>query len=186
MPDPALDCAATPRALGSVGWASSGWQRRTWFSRDDVAVTKRERIDQEVLHRRAQVAVLSGLAAGDDVYDLMAAAAPSHEPGWSTPDVALFELAVTALDLAWPAGAEPLEYEGLREGYLPEVTFRGRVEHRNSQYALYAAACMRGGLQPDLPRDAGWWQSPLWHYAVVVYSRAAGDRLKVPAEEMLG
>jgi hypothetical protein len=139
-------------------------------------VTKRERIDQEVLHRRAQVAVLSGLAAGDDVYDLMAAAAPSHVPGWSTPDVALFELAVTALDLAWPAGAEPPEYEGLRERYLPEVTFRGRVEHRNSQYALYATACMRGGLQPDLLSDAGWWQTPLWQYAVfavVIYSRAA-------------
>jgi hypothetical protein len=63
-------------------------------------VTKRERIDQDVLHRRARVAVLSGLARGDDVYDLMAAAAPSLVPGWFTPDVALRELAVTALDLA--------------------------------------------------------------------------------------
>jgi hypothetical protein len=129
---------------------------------DDGAVTKRERIDPDVLHRDAQLAVLSGLARGDDVYDLMAAAAPSHVPGWFTPDVALLELAVTALELAGPAGAEPLMYEGLRERYLPEVTFRGRVEHRNSQYALYAAACMRGGLQPDLLRDAGWWQTPLW------------------------
>jgi hypothetical protein len=94
--------------------------------------------------------VLSGLAAGDDVYDLMAAAAPSHVPGWFTPDVALLESAVTALDLAYPAGAEPLEYEGLREHYLPEVTIRGRVEHRNSQYAVYA---------------------------VVIYSRAAAERL---------
>jgi hypothetical protein len=150
-------------------------------------VTKQERIDQDVLHRRAQLAVLSGLAAGDDVYDLMAAAAPSHVPGWFTPDVALLESAVTALDLACPAGAEPLEYEGLRERYLPEVTFRGRVEHRNSQYALYAAASMRGGLQPDLLSDAGWWQTPLWQYAVfavVIYSRAAAERLVVPVEEV--
>ena len=154
---------------------------------DDVAVTKRERIDQDVLHRRAQIAVLSGLVAGDDVDDLMAAAAPSHVPGWFTPDVALFQLAVTALDLACPAGAEPLEDEGLRERYLPEVTFRGGVEHRNSQYALYAAACIRGGLQPDLSSDAGWWQTPLWQYAVyavVVYCRAAGERLAVPVEEI--
>jgi hypothetical protein len=150
-------------------------------------VTKRERIDQDVLHRRAQVAVLSGLAAGDDVYDLMAAAAASHVPGWFTPDVALLELAVTALDLACPAGAEPLEYAGLRERLLPEVTFRGRVEHRNSQYALYAAACLRGGLQPDLLSDAGWWQTPLWQYAVfavVIYSRAAAERLAVPVVEV--
>jgi hypothetical protein len=151
-------------------------------------VTRRERIDQDVLHRRAQVAVLSGLAVGDDVYDLMAAAAPSHVPGWFTPDVALLELAVTALDLACPAGAEPLEYEGMRERYLPEVTFRGRVEHRNSQYALYVAACMRGGLQPDLLSDAGWWQTPLWQYAVfavVIYSRAAAERHTVPVAEIV-
>ncbi len=99
----------------------------------------------------------------------------------------LRELAVTALDLACPAGAEPLVYEGLRERYLPEVTFRGRVEHRNSQYALYAAACMRGGLQPDLLSDAGWWQTPLWQYAVyavVIYSRAAAERLAVPVAEI--
>jgi hypothetical protein len=150
-------------------------------------VTKRERIDRDVLHRRAQVAVLSGLARGDDVYDLVAAAAPSHVPGWFTPDVALLELAVTALDLACPAGAEPLEYEGLREHFLPEVTFRGRVEHRNSQYAVYAAACMRGGLQPDLLSDAGWWQTPLWQYAVfavVIYSRAAAERCTVPGEKI--
>jgi hypothetical protein len=82
-------------------------------------------------------------------------------PGQLTPDVALLELAVTALDLACPPGAEPLEYEGLCERYLPEVRFRGRVEHRNSRYALYAAARMRGGLQPDLLSDAGWWQTPL-------------------------
>jgi len=86
-------------------------------------VTKRQRIDPDVLHRRAQVAVLSGLAAGDDVYDLIAAGAPAHVPGRFTPDVTLLELAVTALDLTCPTGAEPLEYEGLRERYLPEVTF---------------------------------------------------------------
>ena len=154
---------------------------------DTVAVAKRERIDPRHLHRRAQVAVLSGLARGDDVSDLTAAASPSHVPGWFTPDVALLELAVTALDLACPPGVEPLEYEGLRERYLPEVTFRGRVEHRNSQYALYAAACMHGGLQPDLLSDAGWWQTPLWQYAVyavVIYSRAAAERLAVSVEDI--
>ena len=37
--------------------------------------------------------------------------------------------------------AEPLENDGLRERYLPEVAFRSRVDHRDSRYALYAAAC---------------------------------------------
>ena len=113
--------------------------------------------------------------------------APTHVPGHFTPDVAMLELALTALDLACPPGADPLEYEGVRERYLPEVRFCGRVEHRNSQYALYAAACMRGGLQPDLLSDAGWWQSPLWEYAVfavVIYCRAAAERLAVPLDEI--
>jgi hypothetical protein len=86
-----------------------GWQCRTRPPGDDVAVTKRERIDQDFLHRRPQVAVVSGLTAGDDVCDLMAAAAPNNVPCWFAPDVALLELAVTALDLACPAGTEPLE-----------------------------------------------------------------------------
>ena len=77
-----------------------------------VQVTKRERIDPDVLHGRAQVGVLSGLAREDDVNDLMAALAPNHVPGRFSPDVALLELAVTALDLACPPGAVPLEYEG--------------------------------------------------------------------------
>src|SRR3954469_19774233 len=64
---------------------------------------------------------------------------------------------------------------------------RPSVERRNSQYALYAAACMRGGLQPDLLSDAGWWQSPLWTYAVfavVIYARAAAERWYVALSEI--
>ena len=143
-------------------------------------MSKHYPVDVGDLHRRAQVVALSGLSQGRDAVDIVAAISPTDVPGRFTPDVALLELAVTALDLACSAAAQPLEYEGLRERHLPEITFRGRVEHRNSQYALYAAACMRGGLKPDLFSDAGWWQSPLWQYAlyaVVVYSRAAADRL---------
>ncbi|PRY42165.1 hypothetical protein LY71_118115 [Geodermatophilus tzadiensis] len=148
---------------------------------------KREPIDVDVLCRGAQSAVLSGLARGDDAIDILAALASTDAPYRFVPDVALLELAVTTLDLACPVGAEPLQYEGLRDRHLPEVTFRGRVEHRNSHYALYAAACVRGGLQPDLLNNAGWWQTPLWQYAVlalVIYSRAAAERLAVPVEDI--
>jgi hypothetical protein len=45
---------------------------------------------------------------------------------------------------------------------------------------------MRGGLQPDLLNDAGWWHIPLWRYAVlalVIYTRAAAERLDItPAQ----
>ena len=68
------------------------------------------------------------------------------------------------------------------------MTIRGRVEHRNSQYAIYAAACIRDGRQPNLLSDAGWWQTPLWPYvvfAVVIYSRAVVERLAVPVEDIV-
>ena len=70
---------------------------------------------------------------------------------------------------------------------MPEVAFRGRVEHRNAQYAFCDATCMRGGLQPDLLSDAGWWDKPLFEYALyalVIYGRAAARRLGVPVEEV--
>lgn len=151
-------------------------------------MTKTPRPDPDLLHRQAQVAVLVELLAGSDLDAMMAAVAPAEVRGWFTPDVALLEIAATALELAVPPGAAPLEYEGLREGHLPELTFSGRVEHRNSQYALYAAACMRGGLQPDLAHDAGWWNTRLWTYgvyAVVIYVRAAVERTGKSLDEVV-
>ncbi|MBW3648819.1 MAG: hypothetical protein KY440_13805 [Actinobacteria bacterium] len=150
-------------------------------------MAKQPRINQDLLQRQAQVAVLAGLLRGDDIDALVEAVAPSHVRGWFTPDVAVLELAVTALDLACLPGTAPLEYEGLRERYLPAADFRGRVDHRSSQYALYAAACIRGGLQPDLLNDAGWWNTPLWIYAVyalVIYARAAAERRGTTVEQL--
>ncbi|HEX5511052.1 MAG TPA: hypothetical protein VFX41_05015 [Actinomycetales bacterium] len=149
---------------------------------------RKERPDPAAMHQNAQVAALSGLARGDDVEDIVLSIYPYDVQHWFTPDVAILELAVTALQLATPTGSEPLEYEGLRERYLPELRFRGRVEHRSSQYALYAAACMRGGLQPDLLNDAGWWQTRLWIYAVyalIIYVRAAAERLAESPEDVV-
>ena len=81
-------------------------------------------------------------------------------------------------ELSVPAGGQSLHYDGPRQRYLPEIVFRGRVEHRNSQYALYAAACRRGGLDVDLDSDTSWWGAPLWiytTYALIIYARAASD-----------
>ena len=70
---------------------------------------------------------------------------------------------------------------------LHQMTIRGRVEWCDSRYSVYAGACIRGGVQADLAGEIGWWQTPLWQYAlfaVVSYSRAAADRLAVPLEEV--
>jgi hypothetical protein len=46
---------------------------------------------------------------------------------------------------------------------------------------------MRGGLEPDLLNDAGSWRPILWThagFAVVIFSRAAADRLGVALREI--
>ena len=137
--------------------------------------------DPEVLHRKAQTAILSALASGeDDVLELVSAVAPYDVRHHFTPDVALLEIAAAALGLACPPGSEPLEYEGLTDRHLPDQTLTGRSLRQRTHYAIHAAACLRGGLLPDLLREVGGWEPRLWVYAVsavVLYSRAAGERL---------
>jgi hypothetical protein len=72
--------------------------------------------------------------------------------------------------------------EGLREGFLPETTFRGR-QNSKLQYAVLAAAGLHGGTEPDLPDEVAWWQADFWQYALfaaVAYIRAAASRAGVP------
>jgi hypothetical protein len=136
--------------------------------------------DPAVLHLEAQVRVLSRLAGGeDDVFELVGALAAVDVHQHFTPDVALLEVAATALGLACPPGSEPLAYEGLTDRYLPDQMLTGRTLRQRTQYAIYAAACLRGGLLPDLLLEAGGWEPRLWTYAVsavVLYTRAAADR----------
>src|SRR3954453_7319775 len=154
------------------------------MAREDPAMAKQRGEDPDVLHRRAQAVILSGLAGGnDDVFELMVSVRPNDVRGHFTPDVALLEVAAAALGLACPPGTERLEYEGLTDRYLADLALYGRTVHRRTQYAIYAAACMHGGLHPDLLHEAGGWEPRLWTYAVsavVLYSRAAADRLGLP------
>jgi hypothetical protein len=151
-------------------------------------MAKRGGEDPEVLHRRAQTVLLGGLAAGnDDVFELMLMVRPCDVRGHFSPDVALLEVAATTLGLACPPGSERLEYEGLTDRYLADLMLDGRTLRRRTQYAIYAAACMRGGLHPDLLMEAGGWEPKLWTYAVsavVLFSRAAADRLGLPLPEV--
>lgn len=140
---------------------------------------KRDPLDPAAVARRTQAAILTALTQGEHASDVAAAARPEDPRGEFAAGVVVLQLAATALDLAASAGGDRLEYFGLRERYLPEIEFRGRVEHRNSQWAIYAAACLRGGLEPDVSGDTGWWRSPLWIYtahALTLYSRAAAQR----------
>ena len=81
---------------------------------------------------------------------------------------------------------DPLPLEGLRERFLPEYTFRGRHDTK-LQYAVLAAAALRGGTEPDLLDEVARWQADdFWQYALfaaVAYIRAAASRAGVPVRQ---
>jgi len=95
-------------------------------------------------------------------------------------------LAADALDWCGASQAEPLPLEGLRERFLPECAFRGR-QNAKLQYAVLAAAAVRGGTEPDLLDEVAAWQTDdFWQhamYAAVAYIRGAASRAGVPARQ---
>lgn len=121
----------------------------------------------------------------DDVDAIVAAGAHCDVRGSFTPAVTMLELAVDALHSHTPIRT-CCSTTACASAYLPEIQFQGQIVHRNSQYALYATACLRGGLQPDLLRNAGWWNSRLRTYAtsgLIIYTRAAAERRKTTSEK---
>ena len=124
-------------------------------------------------------AFLTAVSSGRPVFDVLSDLQQWYRPGLFFPAEPLFEVARRAMDIAGVDSDGPVRYRGLREEFLPEVEFRGRVAHRNSQYTLVAVASLRGGLELDLDADAGWWVEPLWiyaTYAAVIYLRVAAAR----------
>ncbi len=75
----------------------------------------------------------------------------------------------------------------MRERHLPERAFRGR-EKRKLQFAVLAAAALRGGAEPDLLDEVAWWQTDdFWQYAMfaaIAYIRAAAERAGVPFRQV--
>jgi len=101
----------------------------------------------------------------------------------------LLELAADALELGGICRQEPIEYEGLRERYLPELEFRGKAAHHHSHYALRAVPMVAAGVTPDLLEELGWQQTDdLWVwclYSLVIYVRAAAERSDQSVAELL-
>lgn len=129
---------------------------------------------------------LHGIADHADPLDVAPALAALHPKNDTFPGEVLLALAADALDEAGASREHPVSYEGLRERYLPEIEFRGRVEHHKSHYALQAAAMMRGGVEPDLLGEVTWWSSDdlwLWSlYALIIYLRVAAERTATPIQ----
>ena len=134
----------------------------------------------------ARRVLLDGLARDADIFELVSELAPLHPQDNTFPGEVFLHLAADALDWCRASRADPLPLEGLRERFLPERTVRGR-QNTKLQYAVLAAAAIRGGTEPDLLDEVAWWQTDdFWQYALfaaVAYIRAAASRAGVPVRQ---
>ena len=108
---------------------------------------------------------LLGLTAGEDsdADSIMEQLAALHPRNNTFPAEVLLELAAEAIEESGASPAEPIQYEGMRDRYLPEYHFRGKSQQHKSHYALMAAAMIRAGVYPDLLDEAyGWGIDDMW------------------------
>ncbi len=122
---------------------------------------------------------LLGLMADQDSDSIMEQLVALHPRNNTFPAEVLLELAAEAIAEAEASPAKPIQYEGLREQYLPEYHFRGKSQQHKSHCALMAAAMIRAGIYPDLLDEAyGWGIEDMWEYAfyaLVLYVRVAAE-----------
>jgi hypothetical protein len=135
----------------------------------------------------ARRVLLDGVASGVDVAEILSQLAPMHPRNNTFPGEVFLRLAADALHWAGVDRAHPVDLEGIREGFLPEVDLRGR-DRRKLQFAVLAAAAQHGGVEVDLLDEVAWWHTDdFWCYAAytaVAYIRIAADRAGVPASEV--
>ena len=135
----------------------------------------------------ARQTLLGGLARDEDIFEVTAELQPLHPRNNTFPGEVFLRLAADALDWCGASRANPVPLEGIRERFLPECAFRGR-ENRKLQYAILAAAALRGGVEPDLLDEVVWWQTDdFWQYAMfaaVAYIRVAANRAGVPVSQV--
>jgi hypothetical protein len=130
--------------------------------------------------------LLDGLARDSEVVELAGELAPLHPRNSTFPGEVFLHVAVYVLDWCGASRADPLALEGMRERFLPECAFRGG-QNKKLQFAILAAAALRGGAEPDLLDEVAWWQADdFWQYALyaaVAYIRAAAGRAGVPVRQ---
>jgi hypothetical protein len=133
---------------------------------------------------RAIRIALQGIAAGIDFANLARQLEPLHPKNDTFPGEVFLDLAADALEEGGISRDQPVDYEGIRERYLPERQFRGRTEHHRSHYALGAAAMLRAGVTPDLLGEVRWWDTnDVWVWslcALLIYARVAAERTGEP------
>jgi hypothetical protein len=129
---------------------------------------------------QAQRALLDGLRRADDLSRLEQAVRRTSAKGF-TPDLAVLQVGVAALDLAGVGRDTPIAKAELVTTHLPEINFRNqRALQERTTYALNAVAAIRGGLELDVLEDMYWWRTrDIVQYAVIAataYVRACAQR----------
>ncbi len=131
---------------------------------------------------------LVGLTTDQDLDEIMDRLVSLCIKNNTFPAEVLLELAADAIAESGASPAEPIQYEGIRDRYLPEFSFRGKSQQHKSHYALRAAAMIRAGVYPDLLDEPyGWGIEDMWEYAfyaLLVYGRIAAERTGRSSEEV--
>ena len=78
--------------------------------------------------------------SGQEFVTIIERLAVVHVKNNTFPAEELPGLAADAMEESPATRSHPIDYERIRENYLPERVFRGKVEHHRSNYALRAAA----------------------------------------------
>lgn len=149
--------------------------------------TKNRRPTDEDYANAARLGLL-GVTEGPAPDPILEDLARLHLRNNTFPAEVLLELAADAIAESGTSAAEPIQYEGMRDRYLPEYHFRGKLHQHKSHYALMAAAMIQGGVNPDLLNEAdGWGLEDMWEYAfyaLVLYARVAAERTGRSPEEV--
>jgi hypothetical protein len=127
---------------------------------------------------------LGAIAAGTDFSDACWKLEDLHPEGNTFPGEVFIELAADAIAYAGATRQQRLDFDGIRERYLPGYVAHTRAQHHKSKYALGAAAMVAGGVDPGLLEEVSWWRTDdfwLWAFeALAIYVRAAADRRGQP------
>jgi hypothetical protein len=143
----------------------------------------------DALHVQVQRALLDGLRRGDDLGELERAVRRSKSKTF-TPDVAILQVAVAAMDLAGVDRSNRISKAELITVHLQEINFRNqRALQERTTYAVNIIAAMRGGLEPDILQDMYWWHTrDIVEYAVIAataYVRACAQRREQSVEQFI-